>query len=750
MSAQPIDYTALAQQAGAVSSAPAPGPTLVKSSTPSAPAKVDYEALAKQAGAIDSAPPQIPSATSRALSSYWQQINPVAQYKSIGDTLYQLATHPLQTLSKAGESGDVPRQRAVEDFHKGDYVSGIGHGLDWLLNAVPGVGTTVMKASDQMGSGDVAGGLGTFAGLTTNLIATPKIAGKVIGATTEPDAVANAVAPVANAARKVGDVASAVGTGIKAAAPGVAGGVAMAGAGELLSQVPGMEWPARIGLGYPAARMVAGGIKSGISATSEALANLAAKRAIAADAVSQANKAAQDAASAFRGAPLPTDRQLPPAPDVISAGPIAGPPDTSGPIPTDPVTGRPLDRVPPQEPLPISRQLPPATATPPITAGPITPRADIGTPPVESVPDTSGITPQSQLDPVTGRPLAQGAPAPTATPVVALAVPTTPQGTPELVSLDAIAKGMNGKIFSELSPEAKAMAQHAYDEIHAGPTHVATPAPTPSAEPQPSTTPIPAPEPESPNAGLPIEQPQPPETTTAQSSPSNEGEKEAVAPDSTIPEAYNTEGSGLQVPQQVNARDAIAQKAAHHIFQTGIKGDQISALAPTDQKLFWDNLSQLEGLSKQSHYSMSQPTIDATLDHLKTLENSGLPPFKQGGVAPLPEALKDNPRALEIAQQLARAHMTPEAATPSVTPQAITTAKPTDFGEQLLASLQKSRPQATGSSQAVKTAVETPTSTASAAPNRFPLINVGDKVRLKTGRVVIVKSVNRDGTWEWK
>ena len=45
MGAQPIDYTALAKQAGAISSTPPPG-------------AVDYAALAKQAGAISSTPAQ--------------------------------------------------------------------------------------------------------------------------------------------------------------------------------------------------------------------------------------------------------------------------------------------------------------------------------------------------------------------------------------------------------------------------------------------------------------------------------------------------------------------------------------------------------------------------------------------------------------------------------------------------------------------------------------------------------------------
>lgn len=58
----------------------------------------------------------------------------------------------------------------------------------------------------------------------------------------------------------------AVGTGLKVAAPKLAGGGAMIAAGEGLAKVPGMEWPARIGLGYPGARQIGHGLQEGFEA----------------------------------------------------------------------------------------------------------------------------------------------------------------------------------------------------------------------------------------------------------------------------------------------------------------------------------------------------------------------------------------------------------------------------------------------------------------------------------------------------
>lgn len=65
--------------------------------------------------------------------------------------------------------------------------------------------------------------------------------------------------------------ASAVGKGLKVAAPDLIGGGSMIAGGEILAKVPGMEWPARIGMGYPGARQMGRGMHAGFNATREAL-----------------------------------------------------------------------------------------------------------------------------------------------------------------------------------------------------------------------------------------------------------------------------------------------------------------------------------------------------------------------------------------------------------------------------------------------------------------------------------------------
>jgi hypothetical protein len=110
-------------------------------------------------------------AISHAAGNWWDQVNPVEQYKAVGDSLYRLMTHPAQTLTQIGAANDTPRVAAVDAFKRGDYVEGVRHGLNWLMNAIPGVGTTMEKASDQAQSGDVSGGIGTTLGVATNLAA---------------------------------------------------------------------------------------------------------------------------------------------------------------------------------------------------------------------------------------------------------------------------------------------------------------------------------------------------------------------------------------------------------------------------------------------------------------------------------------------------------------------------------------------------------------------------------------------------
>jgi hypothetical protein len=182
---------------------------------------------------------------SRAASSFWQTVNPASQYAALGNSLYNLVTHPINTLTQVGKDNDAPRVAAKEAFDRGDYTEGVRHSVNWLLNAIPGLGSQMEKASDQAQAGDVAGGIGTTLGVGTNL------------------ALASKSPAIIEAAPRV---AKAAGSGVVAAAPKVAGGAAMIGAGEVLGKVPGMEWPARIGLGYPGVRKVFQGLKDGVEA----------------------------------------------------------------------------------------------------------------------------------------------------------------------------------------------------------------------------------------------------------------------------------------------------------------------------------------------------------------------------------------------------------------------------------------------------------------------------------------------------
>jgi hypothetical protein len=127
---------------------------------------------------------------------------------------------------------------------------------------------------------------------------------------------------------------------------------------------------------------------------------------------------------------------------------------------------------------------------------------------------------------------------------------------------------------------------------------------------------------------------------------------------SVIPAAYASKSNtGMQIPQVSSARDAIAQTAAEHLYRTGITPDQIRALPLDTQKLFWNNLSQMEGLSPQKHYSMSADTIDATMGKLVKMSKGGAvaPPSPQPPPATVRAGKPVNGMTTQqIAEQMAR------------------------------------------------------------------------------------------------
>lgn len=173
MASQAIDYDALAKQHGAI---------------------VDYDALAAAHGAVQPQPEAAPaSAGSRYFGSLVSSLNPFPALKRYVWDLPQAAQQEVATRMQSGDyvgaiktaaasapgvpfANDLLRAQ-VEQFRQakqsaqaGDYSETFGH---TLAGALPMVGPAAAQAGQQMGSGDVAGGLGTATGLLAPFAVAP-------------------------------------------------------------------------------------------------------------------------------------------------------------------------------------------------------------------------------------------------------------------------------------------------------------------------------------------------------------------------------------------------------------------------------------------------------------------------------------------------------------------------------------------------------------------------------------------------
>jgi hypothetical protein len=194
------------------------------------------------------------SAIERFAKGFWGNL------VSTGQGMVNAVEHPLDTVSNIGKAQDAVRLKGLDALKRGDYVEAARHALNY---AIPVVGPTIDAQGDQAQSGDVAGALGGATALG--------VQGAAPGAL-EANA-ATIVPRAADAASTLARVPKAALAGVKAGGPGVVGGAAMIAGGELMSRVPGLEWPARIGLAYPGTRQIAGGLKSGARAAMEELRN---------------------------------------------------------------------------------------------------------------------------------------------------------------------------------------------------------------------------------------------------------------------------------------------------------------------------------------------------------------------------------------------------------------------------------------------------------------------------------------------
>jgi len=151
-----------------------------------------------------------------------------------------------------------------------------------LSQAVTNLPYSVVKSIGNLASGpqmgepsrDSSGRLDLTAGLhpLINSVKQMSFDPLIDAAVGDPVGAAQTVGGLTVGGHKVGvpKAVSAVGQGLKVAAPDLISGGSQVVGGEVLAKVPGMEWPARFGMGYPGARQIAAGVRKGFQATKDA------------------------------------------------------------------------------------------------------------------------------------------------------------------------------------------------------------------------------------------------------------------------------------------------------------------------------------------------------------------------------------------------------------------------------------------------------------------------------------------------
>ncbi len=134
----PIDYTALADQARQPPAAP----------------PVDYAALASK---VREEPPSWLASIGQSLKDYGGELsslNPAAIARGISQTV----RHPIDTAANLLHAQGVVQDKATAAFQQGDYPSAVRHAINGYL--LPVIGPRLDQASDDLEQGHYAKGLG--------------------------------------------------------------------------------------------------------------------------------------------------------------------------------------------------------------------------------------------------------------------------------------------------------------------------------------------------------------------------------------------------------------------------------------------------------------------------------------------------------------------------------------------------------------------------------------------------------------
>ena len=103
------------------------------------------------------------SAVGRFVGGAAEMLNPVTMARG----LYQAVRHPLDTGATILQQQGAQFTKAAEDYERGRYSEMIGHAA---AGAIPLIGPAAAEAGEQVGSGDVAGGLGKATGLLAPVV----------------------------------------------------------------------------------------------------------------------------------------------------------------------------------------------------------------------------------------------------------------------------------------------------------------------------------------------------------------------------------------------------------------------------------------------------------------------------------------------------------------------------------------------------------------------------------------------------
>lgn len=155
----PQDYAALAKRFGG---------ELDAASAPTYDGSVLFDPNRKPASAEDFTASSVPqgSALGRFAGNAAEMLNPLEILKGLFNTV----AHPIETAGSVLSAQVDQGRKAIENARAGRYLEAQGHGLAALL---PIVGPAAANAGEQIGSGDIAGGLGTAAGILAPMALPP-------------------------------------------------------------------------------------------------------------------------------------------------------------------------------------------------------------------------------------------------------------------------------------------------------------------------------------------------------------------------------------------------------------------------------------------------------------------------------------------------------------------------------------------------------------------------------------------------